>query len=79
MTRAEIRLMISPTPIGLTPGFLSRGINIQALYGRETSSFTFSVAILQANDARVRQRLYDDCLKIESHLRQSSASTPDGP
>ena len=63
MTRAKIRRMISPTPIGLTPGFLSKGINLQALYGRRTSSFTFSVANLQANDARVRQWLVDDCPK----------------
>ena len=26
-----IRLKISPTPIGLTPGFLSKGINLPAM------------------------------------------------
>ena len=46
MTRAEIRRMIPPTPIDLTRGFLSKGINLQALYGRRTSSFTFSNANL---------------------------------
>ena len=47
MTRAEIRRMISPTPIGLTPGFLYKGISLQALYGRRTSSFTFQFLIFE--------------------------------
>ena len=31
-------------PMGLTPGFLSKGINLLALYGSSSSGFSSSVA-----------------------------------
>ena len=31
-------------PMGLTPGFLSKGINLRALYGSISSRFSSSVA-----------------------------------
>ena len=35
----------SPLSMGLTPGFLSKGINLHALYGSISSGFSSSVAI----------------------------------
>ena len=46
MKRAEIRPLISPTPIGRSPWFLSKRIILQALYGRITS-LTFHLPICE--------------------------------
>ena len=81
MVLPMIRLRTSSTPIGRTPGFLSRGIRRQALYGISASaSFSISsVAILTAKRASVRQSDVDDWLKLDIQRRHSFASTPEGP
>ena len=42
--RPIILRITSLTPMGLTPGFLSKGINLHALYGSVSSGFSSSVA-----------------------------------
>ena len=74
-----ILLRTSPTTIGRTPGFLSRGIRRQALYGISALLSISSVAILTATRAIVRQSDVDDWLKLDIQRRHSFASTPEGP
>ena len=44
IVRPIILRITSPMPMGLTPGFLSKGINLHALYGSISSGFSSSVA-----------------------------------
>ena len=44
IVRPIIPRKTSPMPMGLTRGFLSKGINLHALYGSISSGFSSSVA-----------------------------------
>ena len=76
-----IRRNTSPTPIGLTPGDLSKGINqhetnLSMLFG-STSSSGHNI---RANNAIAWQRFSDALPKVELHriLLEKSASSPEG-
>ena len=49
IVRLIILLITSPMAMGLTPGFLSRGINLHALYGSVSSGFSSSFADFLGN------------------------------
>ena len=66
-------------PMGLTPGFLSKGNNLHELYGSISSGFSPSVTNFLAILAIVFETKSDccpNCVKIHLH---SFASRPDGP
>ena len=66
-------------PMDLTHGFLSKGINIHALYGSVSSGFSSSVDNFLAIQAIVFEISTDccpTCVKIRLH---SFASRPGGP
>ena len=68
-----------PIPISLTPGILSKGINLHALHGSISSGFSSSVANFLAILAIVFEISTDcrpKCVKVRLH---SFASRPDGP
>ena len=44
IVRPIILRITSPMPMGLTPGYLSKGFNLPALYGSVSSGFSSSVA-----------------------------------
>ena len=44
IVRPIILRLTSPMPMGFTPGFLSKGINLHALYGSISYGFSSSVA-----------------------------------
>ena len=69
----------SPIPIGLTPGFLSRRISRQLLYGIRVSDSSFWVAIRLAIAATVFLRLSEFFLKQVKILLYCAESKPDGP
>ena len=73
MLRPMIRLRTSPTPMGITLGFLSSGIKRHALFmlWKVTVYFT-------AMSVTVRHSEVDDWLKLESQRPHSLTSTPEG-
>ena len=76
----EITLLrISPTPIGLTPGCLSRAMSRLARRGSIFSGFTHDSARWRASLAVVRQRCTDASLREEHIFFHVPASTPEGP
>ena len=79
IVRPIILRITSPMPMGLTPGFLSKGIILHALYGSISSGFSSSVANFLAISAIVFEISTDcwpKCVRIRLH---SFASRPDGP
>ena len=71
-------LTTSPTPIGYTPGFLSRAISLQAVKENRPLGSTYSVQILLAIIAMLLQRS-DEALEKDVHiLCHPEASMPDG-
>ena len=79
IVRPSILRIISPMPMGLTPGFLSRGFNLHALYGSISSGFNSSVANFLAILATVFEISTDCCPKCGKIRLHSFASRPDGP
>ena len=75
-----IRLFeISPMPIGLTPGFLSRAIKWQFKRGCKASGSVKEVEIRFATRANEWQRS-EEAVRKEVHKRlQPRVSTPKGP
>ena len=63
-------------PMGLTPGFLSKGINLHALYGSISSEFSSSVANFLAILAIVFEISTDCCPKCVRIRRNLFASRP---
>ena len=55
-------------PMGLTPGFLSKGINLHALYGSISSGFSSSVANFSTILAIVFEISTDCCPKCVDRL-----------
>ena len=66
-------------PMGHTPGFLSKGSNLHALYGSISSGFSSSVANFLAILAIVFEISTDCCPKCVKIRLQSFASRPDDP
>ena len=79
IVRPIILRITSPMPMGLTPGFLSKGINLHALYGSISSGFSSSVANFLAILAIVFEISTDCCPKCVRIRLHSFASRPDGP
>ena len=76
---AIILLATSPMPIGLTPGFLSRGMRRHATKAVSPSGFTSVAHSLRATAAKALQRSVVGFLKEEQKRRQEYASIPEGP
>ena len=77
--RPIILRLTSTMPMGLTPGFLSKGTNLHVLYGSISSGFSSSVANFLAILAivfEISTDCYPKCVRIRLH---SFASRPDGP
>ena len=74
-----IRLSVSQTPIGRTPGLLSSGTRRHANKAKVLLGSRNSVEILQAREARALQRFLDDFWKLVQRRFQAEASSPDGP
>ena len=72
IVRHIILRITSPMHMGLTPGFLSKGINLHALYGSISSGFSSSVANL-AIVFEISTDCCPKCVKIRFH------SWSDGP
>ena len=73
-----ILLTTSPTPIGRTPGFLSRAISLQAVKEDRPSGSTYLAQILLAIIVMLLQRS-DESLEKDVHIvRHPEASMPDG-
>ena len=68
----------SPMPLGLTPGFLTKGFNLHALFGSVSSGFSSSLANFLAISAIVVQISIDCCPKCVKIRLHSFASRPDG-
>ena len=74
-----IRRAVSPMPIGLTPGHLSRAIRRQATKADKLFGSTKEQQILLAVEARASQRSVDaDWKDVHRHLH-TAASRPEGP
>ena len=78
MALAIILLWTSPMPIGLTPGRLSRGINLHATKVLRWSGLTQVVHKRFPTLARAEQRSLEDLKELQS-LLQAWASRPDRP
>ena len=76
---ATIRRITSPTPIGRTPGFLSKAMSLLETKGANPAGSRVVVAKSRVNPARAWQRLVDAYLNEEQILCQASASRPEGP
>ena len=82
-TLQQILLRTSPTPIGLSPGFLSNGINLQARStSRELSLISslhcFLITFASAERKSLLHSPYTGTLDVKGFLHPS-ASIPDGP
>ena len=74
-----IRLAVSPTPMGLTPGHLSRAMSRQATKADSPPGSTKHEQIRLAVEARESHRSTDADLN-DVHMRfQAAASSPEGP
>ena len=80
-TFQAIRLRISPTHIGRSPGFLSKGISRHARKASKMDASRFSEHNFLVKDAITLQRSYELSPKQfdANILRQPLASTPNGP
>ena len=74
-----ILLATSQTPIGRTPGHLSKAIRRQARKGARPDGCTKEVHKCLASNAREWQSSADAALKAEHILFQPWASMPEGP
>ena len=74
-----MRLAVSPMPIGLTPGHLSRAINRQATNADRLFGFTKEQHILLAVDAKASQRPLEADWKDVHRRFHATASRPEGP
>ena len=79
MVFAMILLGTSPTPIGLTPGHLLRGMRRQATNALSPSGLTVVLAMRRPTPASAIHKLLEADLKEEHSLFQAYASRPDGP
>ena len=79
MAFARILRGTSPIPIGRTPGFLSKGINLQATKGARNVGSISKVARQRATDAKELHRPTEASPNEEHKRCQAKASTPDGP
>ena len=74
-----IRRTVSPMPIGLTPGHLSRAMSRQATSAANPLGFKKLEHIRLATEAMASHRSLDACLN-EVHMRfHAAASSPEGP
>ena len=71
----------SPTPIGLTPGFLFRGISLHAMQDSKHSGSVILVEMSFANIAIYSPRCFPSALKclLQRILRNCSESKCEGP
>ena len=74
-----ILLWTSPMPIGLTPGRLSRGINLHATKALRWSGLTQVVHKHFPTLVRAEQRSLEDLQELSQSLLQAWASRPDMP
>ena len=74
-----MRLAVSPMPIGLTPGHLSRAINRQATNAYRLFGSTKEQQILLAVDAKESQRSLEADWKDVHRRFHAIASRPEGP
>ena len=79
IVRPIILRITSSMLMGLTPGFLSKVINLHALYGSVISGFSSSVASFLAILAFVFEISIDCCPKCVKICLHSFESKPDGP
>ena len=81
MTLPAILLNISPTPIGLRPGFLSRGIKRQARKASKEEDRFSSTHKLLITSPNALHRSEEGLLKLfdVNILLHPSASIPEGP
>ena len=79
MALPMIRLAVSHTPIGRTPGFLSSGMRRHAISACRGVGSTYSVQRRRVAAARALQRDVDAPWKALQMRRQPLASIPDGP
>ena len=79
IVRLIILRITSSMPMGLTPGFLSKGINLHALYGSISSGLCSSLANFLAIFAIVFEISTDCCPKCVKIRLHTFASRPDGP
>lgn len=79
MVLEMIRLATSPTPIGQTPGFLSRAMRREPRSGARLCGSTYSVHIRKATPAKAWHRSLDAESWLEHSLRHACESRPDGP
>ena len=79
IVRHIILLITSPMPMGLTPRFLSKGINLYALYRSVSSGFSSSVTNFLTIFAIVFIITIDCCPKFVKIRLRSFSSRPDGP
>ena len=76
---AKILLEVSPTPIGWTPGFLSRAISQQFRRRCKASGLVNNMEICLATEVKERQWSEEAVWKeVHEHLHPI-ASTPEGP
>ena len=74
-----ILLRTSPIPIGLTPGDLSRVINLHAVKAVKPDGCTYEQHRRRANEAIASQRSWEHFLKDDRSRFHAEASRPDGP
>ena len=74
-----IRLAVSPTPIGLTPGYLSRAMRRQATRAETQLGSTCWEQSFLAVVASASQSSLEAVLKDEHSLFQVAAFMPEGP
>ena len=79
MALEMILLAVSHTPMGLTPGHLSRAISLQASRAEMPLGSIYVVQSLLVRSAREWQRSCDADLKEVHNLLQQCASKPEGP
>ena len=80
-TFPAIRLRISPTPIGRSPGFLFKGISRHARKASKENAASFSKNSFLVSNTIALQRSAELSLKqFDANIqRQPSASSPNGP
>ena len=74
-----IRRTVSPMPIGLTPGNLSKATSRQATKEDKPRGSTKDVQIRLASKATVSQRSQEADLNEQQRRFHAAASSPDGP
>jgi len=79
MAFETIQRLVSPMPMGRTPGFLSSAIRRQARRGESVSGSTLDTAIRRATEASELHRSAEADWKEVHKCCQTAASMPEGP